>query len=285
LHILIDCVDCGEGPFSVQADYFAVTEHGTYEMNCPKGHHNLVVLCDERFELLFELGTRALANYYPREAVASFAAAVERFYEFCIEVLCHKFTVEDEKFQAAWKVASKQSERQLGAFTFVYLVAFGEPPPALPNKAVEFRNNVIHRGYFPTYEDSLDYGEKCRTLFSEVFDRLDGDHGDAIKAVLERHADSRTAWAEQNNPKDLPIKRIQRIGFTMAIRIAHKMGKQDKTVAEQVEFFRKGEKEEARVMVQASIIDAMIEEIKTKKSQRDSGDDNEQQPATSSDNQ
>ena len=39
-----------------------------------------------KFELLFELGINALIDGYPREAVSSFASALERFYEFFCQV-------------------------------------------------------------------------------------------------------------------------------------------------------------------------------------------------------
>ena len=75
-----------------------------------------------------------------------FASSLERFYEFFIKLqmvnlrhLLRTFTDE------AWKKLSNQSERQLGAFTYLYLSSLGELPPELSSKERGFRNDVIHK--------------------------------------------------------------------------------------------------------------------------------------------
>src|ERR1700687_1186458 len=57
-----------------------------YEVHCEAGHTSRVFVNNLKFELLFELGINALIDGYPREAVSSFASALERFYEFFCQV-------------------------------------------------------------------------------------------------------------------------------------------------------------------------------------------------------
>ncbi|WP_281888416.1 hypothetical protein [Paenibacillus sp. YYML68] len=63
--------------------YVEVQEGSYYRVVCRKGHETTVFLQEEKFEILFEMGSMALLDGYPREAVSSFASSLERFYEFC----------------------------------------------------------------------------------------------------------------------------------------------------------------------------------------------------------
>lgn len=54
---------------------------------------------------------------------------------------------------------SNQSERQLGAFLAAYLLDTREPPKLMPQKQVEFRNAVAHKGRFPTRQEAMRYGQ------------------------------------------------------------------------------------------------------------------------------
>jgi hypothetical protein len=130
----------------------------TFNLECPLGHKSVVIFNAPKFELLFDMGVSALLDGYGREAVSSFAAAQERFHEFGIKVLVAKQDVSKEQFLATWKLVASQSERQLGAYYFMYLLQFNAPPPTSP-KRVEFRNNVIHKGYIPTSTEAADYAE------------------------------------------------------------------------------------------------------------------------------
>jgi hypothetical protein len=130
----------------------------TFNLECPLGHKSVVIFNAPKFELLFDMGASALLDGYDREAVSSFAAAQERFHEFDIKVLLAKQNVSKEQFLATWKLVASQSERQLGAYYFLHLLQFNASPPTSP-KRVEFRNNVIHKGYIPTSTEAADYAE------------------------------------------------------------------------------------------------------------------------------
>jgi hypothetical protein len=129
-----------------------------FHLECPLGHKSVIIYNAPKFELLFDMGASALLDSYGREAVSSFAAAQERFHEFSIKVLLAKQNVSKEQFLATWKLVASQSERQLGAYYFLYLLQYNAPPPTSP-KRVEFRNNVIHKGYIPTSTEAADYAE------------------------------------------------------------------------------------------------------------------------------
>jgi hypothetical protein len=118
-----------------------VEESGLYRMKCDRGHETVTCLQQMKFEVLMDLAAYAITDGYYREAVSSFAAALERFQEFYIRVQCDRQKIAAAGVEAAWKHVSAQSERQLGAFAFAYLGANGTPPPMLSPKDVKFRKD------------------------------------------------------------------------------------------------------------------------------------------------
>src|SRR5882757_4437311 len=118
-----------------------VQETGLYRSTCSRGHPTAMVLQQLRFELLSEIAANAIADGYYREAITSFAAALERFYEFYIAVICRKRGLAGDAFAATWKGVVNQSERQFGAFQFLYLAETGSAPPVLPPNLVTLRNS------------------------------------------------------------------------------------------------------------------------------------------------
>jgi hypothetical protein len=81
-----------------------------------------------------------------------------KFHEFGIKVLLAKQGITRDQFTATWKLVSSQSERQLGAYYFLYLLQF-KKPPLTAQRRVEFRNNVIHKGCIPTSTEVFDHAE------------------------------------------------------------------------------------------------------------------------------
>lgn len=165
---------------------YELTNELKYELTCEKGHKVTFILKNKSFELLFEMGLYALQDGYAREAVTNFAAAIERFHEFCIRVLSHEFGIDEQtkiggtntwmtdrgfgnEYKKAWNELSRQSERQLGAFVALYLVAFKRSPVLMSNKDIEFRNNITHKGVFPTYDQALKYAQ---TTFQYIQEKL-----------------------------------------------------------------------------------------------------------------
>jgi len=160
-----------------------VQDVGVYDLKCPQGHLTRVVLQDLKHELLFESGAIALIDGYAREAVASFAASVERFNEFLICVLAKAAKIDASE---AWKQMSSNTERQLGAAIFLYLTINGKPLPRCDEKR-EFRNRVIHKGYFPTADEATDYGDYCLKYIFDTLNGLGQPCRDAVSEIFKDH--------------------------------------------------------------------------------------------------
>ena len=103
------------------------------------------------------MGTQALIDGYTREAIVNVASSLERFYEFCIELFCEINKVSCDSYQTTWKLISKQTERQLGAYFLLYLNCLKRLPVHIPDKQVNFRNRVIHQGYIPNNQEVMEY--------------------------------------------------------------------------------------------------------------------------------
>ncbi|WP_173811113.1 hypothetical protein [Hymenobacter caeli] len=155
-----------------------------YDMTCDRGHQQRGWLANHKFEILFESGIKALKDEYYREAVTSFAVALERFYEFSIILLLmDNFFDENQrlrgldvlpKFGKFWSKTLKFSERQLGAFCSLYISEFGQIPLLFDDS--ELRNKVIHAGYIPTLNEALVFGEgvnKSIKQFCKKYDEKD----------------------------------------------------------------------------------------------------------------
>jgi len=174
-----------------------------YDCTCSKGHKTLVIFQNEKFEILFESGAMALLDGYNREAVSSFAAALERFLEFYIKVILHKNEISREEFEKTWKSVTKQSERQLGAFLFLYLRENKKSVNFIHQDFTTFRNRVIHEGDIPTYEESLNYGEAVLAFIFKLSRELkENDWAmDVISEVLFKPI----SRAVESYPDSLPV--------------------------------------------------------------------------------
>jgi hypothetical protein len=135
------CIQCAKEHGITEEDisYIDIKDENYYETTCRRGHTRFTILTQPKFEILFEMGAVALIDGYTREAVSSMAAALERFYEYWLHVIMLKAGIPQDRFQEAWKIVSRQSERQFGAFVFSYFREFQRPPDILPQNWVEFR--------------------------------------------------------------------------------------------------------------------------------------------------
>lgn len=168
------------------SDYCAVDirDDGIYEITCIKGHKTVTLLQQLLFEILFDVGAYAITDGYYREAVSSFTASLERFYEFFIKVICSKNGVSDDVFKKTWALVSKQSERQLGAYIFFYSME-NNSPPNLPDSA--FRNSVIHKGVIPSKEAAIKYGNEILNLINPVLYALKKKYPEHVQRVVSQH--------------------------------------------------------------------------------------------------
>ena len=134
-------------------------DSGKLTFRCEKGHTTVVTMPIPAFELLFDFGCSALLYGYSREAVTSFASSFERFQEFTCRFLLARRNVSLEGVEAWWKEVARQTERQIGSFVAVWIADFHGPPPLLPQKLVEFRNDCVHKGRIPPESEAKAYGE------------------------------------------------------------------------------------------------------------------------------
>ncbi|MDB5097082.1 MAG: hypothetical protein JWM80_1503 [Cyanobacteria bacterium RYN_339] len=197
MKVAISCPTCraeagaGLEPGEIERHVFFtdVQTESLYQVACPRGHANWAVLENPKFEILFEHGCMALVEGYPREAVSSFAAALERFYEFFIEVVCAKLGVPVTALDASWKYI-QLSERQLGAFYFCYLLLHKRPVAETFHKQLigwtTQRNKAIHQGEIPPRGKAKEYGEWIFAAIATFLAELGGLDDPAIVAVFDQ---------------------------------------------------------------------------------------------------
>lgn len=158
MKLSVPCMECHKVGRRTEFQFVEVREDSTYLVTCSYGHQTEMKVHQLKFEVLFDIGANAILDGYYREAVSSFTSSLERFCEFSVQVLLESSSSSKELFDNCWKKVSSQSERQLGAFIFLWAYCFDEMPALLSTKQVEFRNNVIHKGIIPTTEEVLKYG-------------------------------------------------------------------------------------------------------------------------------
>src|SRR5260221_8372657 len=98
-----------------------INDSGTYVMECPAGHTSTIVLRTPKHEVLYLIAANAILDGYTREAILSFAASMERYFEFAIKVLARSKGIPPATLETAWSLIAKQSERQLGAIVMAWL--------------------------------------------------------------------------------------------------------------------------------------------------------------------
>ena len=93
---------------------------------------------------------------------------------------------------------SSQSERQLGAFIFIYLKCFSESPSLLRQSQIQFRNVVIHKGKIPSREEAIKYGQEVLDTIRPILRRVKADLPKGVeKTVLHHLMSSRKADESQ----------------------------------------------------------------------------------------
>ena len=163
-----------------------LSDDDQYEVHCNKGHVSRVILDNIKFELLFEMGLNAIIDGYPREAVSSFASALERFYEFYWRVVMRHFDISKDQVNATWKPLSKFSERQVGAYVTAATILTKKVPTLLnANKEVPVRNRVIHNGYIPTSEEAISFGDVVMGLVNNDIEQLRLHANDALESTYK----------------------------------------------------------------------------------------------------
>jgi hypothetical protein len=141
-------------------------DDGTYDVQCRNGHRVLTVLQNQRFELLVDSGALALRDDYYREAVATFAAALEAFWGFYVRVVARHLNAPTDTIEQLRKDV-RLSECRLGAMHLAHLLLVGRNYKGDDDKRRKFRNKVVHDGVFPSREKATDY---ARYVYDTILD-------------------------------------------------------------------------------------------------------------------
>jgi hypothetical protein len=189
VRLLIPCMKCLK-EFGKPSEDFASVEFrddGKYVLMCSRGHEATTILQQQKFEVLFDIGAHAILDGYYRESVSSFAASLERFYEFSIRAFLSNASGSDSLFKICWKLVSSQSERQLGAFIFLWASSFNARPSLLGNAQVSFRNDVVHKGRIPTKEEAIAFGDSVLNVLRTNMLALCEQLPDSVQQVVLYH--------------------------------------------------------------------------------------------------
>ena len=199
------CIDCimekvnkgipYTGPCEpIMTPFNEVNNTGIYEVNCSKDHKSKTIIDNIDFEILFEYGINAIADGYYRESVTSITSAMERYFEFFIKVILRASNVDFLLIDKIWKNISSQSERQFGAYIIGYSQTFGEIPLLVnPNKDVPFRNSVIHKGYIPSKDEAISYGNTVMQVIDLSLLKLKSKYPKITNEVFDYYGYKRTA--------------------------------------------------------------------------------------------
>ena len=136
---------------------------GYIKVRCAEGHEGIVIYDARRYNILAESAARAFVDGYTNEVVAVMAAALERAYEFYIRVSCAAKSMTPEMVDRVWKGVAAQSERQYGAFQFLYALDDGSAFSLDPS-VTQTRNNVIHRGRIASEAEALRFADAVYTI-------------------------------------------------------------------------------------------------------------------------
>lgn len=77
------------------------------------------------------------------------------------------------------------SERQLGAYIFLYSIVLKKEAQLLSNSQTAFRNSVIHKGEFPTKEKTIEYVNAIYNLILDSLTQLIDSYPEQVKNTYE----------------------------------------------------------------------------------------------------
>lgn len=199
-------IDLGRPSFEAfTADYF---DDGIALIECSAGHKTALIMQSQKFEMLLVSGATALLEGFTLEACASFAAALERFYEFALRVAFFGRKMPDGLYDKMFLQMARQSERQLGAFMLLHALEFENAYRPKPSIA-DFRNAVIHKGVIPNVEKTHEFCADVYDAIYNLFGTIRTKYADLIHSVVaEELAKRRTKL-----PKDMRVSTSANFSF------------------------------------------------------------------------
>jgi hypothetical protein len=199
MKIRLACPRCSRTNLNAERYAVGYRDDGRYNIPCGQQHRDILVLQQQKFEILFDIGANAILDGYFRDAVSSFTASLERVYEFYVMSAFFEKGLHVASKQM-WKSVSNMSERQLGAFIMVFTLENGVPPSLLSNKDVQFRNEVIHKGKIPTHEESLMYGQGVLDVVRPIIRAAQEQFPNGVRDTMIQHIAS---CRRPEDPQDL----------------------------------------------------------------------------------
>lgn len=181
------CVFASADPDGVELHYLPISATGLYRFTCQHGHTNIMVVQQMLFEVLAETAVQAILDGYFRDAVSSFSASLERFYQHYVEVVLLAKLGSGAAIEATWKHVARQSERQLGMFYALFAHENGASPPVLAERFLKLRNDVVHSGHIPVEAEAIAYGQAVVDLVQPLLPLLHHRYNDAVDALLSLH--------------------------------------------------------------------------------------------------
>lgn len=181
MKIIVRCDQCGP---EKEAALLEIGNENLHQVICDKGHKFSLVIIQQKHEVLFEVATHAIVDGYYREAISSFAASLERYYEFFVKVIAVELSCEE--FQKAWNHVASQSERQLGGYIFTYINVFRTSPDILPQKLAKLRNDVVHKGHIPGREDAIKFGGAVAKIINDGCNLLRKRKKDQLNEIIRQ---------------------------------------------------------------------------------------------------
>lgn len=144
-----------------------IDDTGIVYVACRNGHKSAVVFKTRRYKLLLDSAARALIDGYTNESIASFAAALERAYEFYLRVILRSKGLSKAIIDSAWKSIASQSERQFGAFYITFLLE-NKTTLELNQDIPAIRNRTIHQGHVAREQDAITFGRIVYERIQEI---------------------------------------------------------------------------------------------------------------------
>ncbi len=184
MYLMTACYQCDTTPPNIIIKDFTLNDDGVYIVECSKGHKLAIIMQAEVFEIFFFNATYNLLKKNYSAAILNYAAALEKYYEFYIEVIC-RFNHESKDDK--WNAVRKKSGAQLELFENEYFNNEGRKPYLLTGELRNLRNRVIHHGHFPSYEEVKEYGKGVFIAIKEDLDFLNKKYKIILQEIIVEH--------------------------------------------------------------------------------------------------
>ncbi|WP_439599088.1 hypothetical protein [Falsiroseomonas sp.] len=202
MHILTFCAQCLTEygvPNMTCFEAKILPDDGACKITCDKGHSTVIIVQDEKFEILAGMAARDIAEDSYRSSVLNFTASLERLYEFFIRLIFRAKKLDDLKVDRLWRQIRKQSERQFGAFMTLYLTETGEPYVPLPDSQTALRNRVAHDGLICSRSEALEYGQAVWDCAWQIIKVVRADkYAEAARSMMHERLEVRLRHARQD---------------------------------------------------------------------------------------